>query len=279
MVANHLIDGIYFGINILGNYATISNNSIHFAVYDGIRLCEVYYATIIGNVIRDAWCPITPRRSHHVSIIGNVVEYARQHGAIYLEYGGSHIEIIGNDLCNCYGPGIQAEASYEQLTDVIIKGNAIIGNNTENVAEKGGIWIHGSNEKHHIMIVGNIIRDNKQQDIIVDSNSYGTVIMFNDFRNSTAPKIITDNGIGTIIKGNLGFVTENDGEATIAAGSTYVDVEHGLDITPDENRIRITPKDNLNGRNWWISDVNDTTFRINISSSDTVDHVFGWSYA
>jgi len=57
-----------------------------------------------------------------------------------------------------------------------------------------------------------------------------------------------------------------------------VDVTHGLDITPDINKIRITPKDNLNGRDYWISDVNSSTFRINISSSDSVDHTFGWSY-
>jgi len=71
---------------------------------------------------------------------------------------------------------------------------------------------------------------------------------------------------------------KNSGTATITAGNTYVDVTHGLAITPDINRIKITPKDNLGGRNWWVSNVTSTTFRINISSADTVDHAFGWSY-
>jgi len=79
-------------------------------------------------------------------------------------------------------------------------------------------------------------------------------------------------------KYNIGFLTENSGNATILAGNTYVDVAHGLSITPDINKFDITPKDNLAGRSWWISNVNATHFRINLSSSDTVNHSFGWSY-
>jgi len=71
---------------------------------------------------------------------------------------------------------------------------------------------------------------------------------------------------------------ENSGSATITAGATYVDVTHNLAITPDINRIKITPKDNLGGRSFWVDNVTATTFRINISSTDTVNHVFGWSY-
>jgi len=85
-------------------------------------------------------------------------------------------------------------------------------------------------------------------------------------------------GRATVVKHNRGYVTENSGSATITAGSTYVDVTHGLNITPDINKIRITPKDNLGGRSFWVSNVGATTFRINISSTDTVDHAFGWSY-
>lgn len=72
--------------------------------------------------------------------------------------------------------------------------------------------------------------------------------------------------------------TRNRGTATIPAGSTYVDVPHGLSIAPDVSRIRVTPLTNLGGRSFWVSDVTSTTFRINISSADTVDHSFAWSY-
>lgn len=66
------------------------------------------------------------------------------------------------------------------------------------------------------------------------------------------------------------------GSATVTAGNTYVDKTHGLGTTPDENKIKLTSKDDLGGRSVWISNVGNTTFRINISSMDTEDHTFGY---
>ena len=63
--------------------------------------------------------------------------------------------------------------------------------------------------------------------------------------------------------------------ATITAGATYVDVAHGLGTTPDINKIKPTPRDDLGGRNYWISNVGASTFRVNISSIDFDNHVFG----
>jgi len=68
-----------------------------------------------------------------------------------------------------------------------------------------------------------------------------------------------------------------DGSATVTVTNTYVVVTHGLAITPTLGDIQITPQGNLLGRTFWGSDVGATTFRINISTSDTIDHVFSWS--
>lgn len=67
------------------------------------------------------------------------------------------------------------------------------------------------------------------------------------------------------------------GSGTVTAGNTFVDVTHGLFFTPDINKIEVTPQDDLGGRDFWVSNVGATTFRINISAADLVnDHVFGW---
>lgn len=67
------------------------------------------------------------------------------------------------------------------------------------------------------------------------------------------------------------------GSATITAGNTYADVAHGLGTTPDINKIKPTPLDDLGGRDVWISNVGGTTFRINISGMDLdADHSFGY---
>jgi len=79
----------------------------------------------------------------------------------------------------------------------------------------------------------------------------------------------------------VGYVTENSGTVTIPAGSTSVDVTHGLDITPDINKIDLIPKDNLAGRSIW-AEVHPTSpekyFVIKMDNEDAVDHVFAWSY-
>jgi hypothetical protein len=63
---------------------------------------------------------------------------------------------------------------------------------------------------------------------------------------------------------------------TIWAGNTYVDVAHGLSSTPSIDKIKPTPKDNLGGRSYWVSDVGAVTFRININSVDFEEnHSFG----
>jgi parallel beta-helix repeat protein len=103
-------------------------------------------------------------------------------------------------------------------------------------------------------------------------------IFDNESDGNFGTKMILVSGLNTVAKRNDKYVTENSGTATIAAGNTYVDVTHGLSITPDINKIRVTPKDNLGGRSFWVSDVGASTFRINISSTDTADHSFGWSY-
>lgn len=69
-----------------------------------------------------------------------------------------------------------------------------------------------------------------------------------------------------------------DGTATITAGNEYVDVTHGLGFIPDLDKMYVRPKDDLGGRSFYTSDADVTTFRITISSMDTEDHIFGWSY-
>jgi len=70
----------------------------------------------------------------------------------------------------------------------------------------------------------------------------------------------------------------NYGNATLTSGNTYIDVEHEISITPQINRISVTPQDDLNGKDFWVSNVNSTHFRINIDSTDGSNHVFGWTY-
>ena len=62
--------------------------------------------------------------------------------------------------------------------------------------------------------------------------------------------------------------------ATITAGNTYVEVTHGAGTTP--TAVQATPTTNLGTRSFWVDTKGAATFRININSSDAIDHTFDW---
>lgn len=63
-------------------------------------------------------------------------------------------------------------------------------------------------------------------------------------------------------------------ECIIPAGQTSVTVLHEHGSTPAQ--IHLTPRDFLNGRKYWVSDLTSTTFKANIDNQDGVDHAFWW---
>ncbi len=66
----------------------------------------------------------------------------------------------------------------------------------------------------------------------------------------------------------------NRGTATLSSGDTYVDVSHYISSTP--TNVGITPSTNLGTRSFWVDTIGAATFRININSSDVIDHTFLW---
>jgi len=80
----------------------------------------------------------------------------------------------------------------------------------------------------------------------------------------------------TFARGSLSNVTlpGQGTAATITAGNTYVDVTHSLPYTP--TKVRVTPTTNLGTRSFWVDTKGATTFRININSTDIINHTFDW---
>jgi hypothetical protein len=66
----------------------------------------------------------------------------------------------------------------------------------------------------------------------------------------------------------------NRGTATLTLGNTYVDVSHSMGGTP--TNIVVTPSSNLGTRSFWVDTIGASTFRININSTDIIDHTFHW---
>jgi hypothetical protein len=61
------------------------------------------------------------------------------------------------------------------------------------------------------------------------------------------------------------LLSKQRGIKTIPAGEIFVDVEHKLKRKPNPTDISVLPRSNLDGLSYWVSNIGDTTFRINIS--------------
>jgi parallel beta-helix repeat protein len=78
--------------------------------------------------------------------------------------------------------------------------------------------------------------------------------------------------VNSVVKNNIGYITENSGTATIPANSTSVTVAHGLSATP--SKVVVTPRGNIGSV--WVSARDATNITINCSTAPTVDTIVDW---
>ena len=89
-------------------------------------------------------------------------------------------------------------------------------------------------------------------------------------------------GLGITINeyGNLAYVTQNAGRVFIPIGSSFVLVTHGLNGTPADFSILVTPftSPTLSGvSSFWVDTVTATTFKINVNANVSGQNLlFNW---
>ncbi len=81
-------------------------------------------------------------------------------------------------------------------------------------------------------------------------------------------KIICVSGAHTIVRGNIGFVTESSVSGNITTGTTSATINHGLSYTPSLGDIAITFSNNATNAigNWWVSNITDTQITVNVAN-------------
>jgi hypothetical protein len=273
-----------------GVAALVQNFTIEDNLFEDIQPSQIFTGAIVGF-----------QYVKNVSIVNNRIINVKA-GAIIERSPPSdeileNVQILNNKI-ESVATGITVRRSIiegNHIKDVIYggiyarSGNRIFNNVIENTNilndtiyfDKGCIYVDTCDD---VWIIGNVFKDSQSTPTtpygVALNNSTNILIQLNQFKGpfTVTPIKFYGTNADLSIKRNIGYVTENSGTATITAGSTYVDVTHGLSVTPDINKIKITPKDNLGGRSFWVSNVTSTTFGINISSTDTVDHELGWSY-
>lgn len=102
----------------------------------------------------------------------------------------------------------------------------------------------------------------------------------NVFSTVTQPLYVTGATITTSsVRGNIGFVSEARGTATVPAAATYVEVTHGLSgvLVGGNKRVQVTPQAGLGtATKWWVSFPSGTTFRINVDAAPGADVAFAY---
>ncbi len=132
----------------------------------------------------------------------------------------------------------------------------------------------------HVIITDNMFQYDVSGSAIYFENSGGNIPANISVRGNhfvgfpSAPITGSLTGTGNIIRDNDGYVTENSGTATVASGTTSVNVTHGLAAAP--TRVVLTPTSDNNTRRYWVSAKGATTFTITISSSYTSAITFDW---
>ena len=259
---NNLQTG-YDGIHVDSEYDQIARHKIiHNYIYNfsdsGIdlpdsRFCRVIDNTVEGNDVTDEGFDCDGGSD-------NIISFNTFRGCTARGVGtyNAHNMTISNNIIQ----GNKVNIDITNSDYIIIEGNQILE------ASDNQIWLDSST---NVKIIGNIIKDGSAFAI---DGGYGS--------GSTAEakfNTITGNswgfGGGTInltCFGNIGFVTENSGTATIASGATSVTVDHGLAGTPTVVVLGATHSEVADAV--WSADATNIT--ITVPSAVTADRDISW---
>jgi len=202
--------------------------------------------TVIGNTIYTPLKGITVTLSRFNTITSNVIEKPFEYGILLS--AGAYNTISGNIIRN---PSQKATNTYD------------------------GLRIEGVTPTHN-SIIGNIIFDDDNNMAygvreLADGDYNYNFIGFNSIGGAVTASVLV-NGTETRVKNNIGFITENSGTATIANGTSSVQVAHGLAGTPTV--VVLGPTHSEVADAVWSADA--TYITITVPSAVTADRDISW---
>ena len=280
--------GTYEGIKIdlHTRFFVITNNVVRGS--DRIRVGihaeeEVYYGIISGNVVDE--CATSGIRLDNGQTDGNIDSIVIADNVIFDMLGSGKVGValegsassvfrnikVSSNIIDTVQTGIR-EASDDSV-NLVISGNII------DEPVDIGIYVRSPNT----LIQGNHIRatsDVSSGAVAADSTATGCLVTDNHLAASTAGgSVVAGAGAaGLITRNNVGYVTEVNGTATLANGTTSIAVTHGLAKTPDIHDISVTPIEAWGSMTqFWISSPTSTQFTINADQDPGQDVDFAWT--
>jgi len=192
-------------------------------------------------------------------------------------------KIIGSTFDGLAGDGIFVAGNKCVITDNVFTGIGDAGS----VATSG---VHLEFNTHYNIVANNSLETStiaaKTRSLIREEGTGGSgdnIIMGNTMSQNTAPTValLESGGTNTILRNNIGWVTESTGTATVPNGGMTIAVNHGLSQTPTLANITVTPTNSLGtAAKFWISGIGTTQFTINVNADPGVaTATFVWKAA
>ena len=233
---------------------TVEGNQIYLNGGVGVRYtadsvingADVHRFHINRNTISGAnyaifLAPYSPWGMTEIEIKDNIIKDTGPYQGIYIQPGNNNmvgLEIVGNTIIDGQRQGIFiTRGGTGQTYKTIIQSN-IIARNGKAGTDNQAVMASYLNEA---VILNNIIYDNQTTPtqvggIYVTGGGNRVQIKNNDIGNTTYPVYVS--GITyAVINGNQGYVTENNGTASVANGGT---IAHGLAGTPTSYSVTAT---------------------------------------
>lgn len=231
-------------------------------------------AIIFGNVVRDsANHGITVDGNSaamtDVAIIANVVKNSADQG-IRVTANGVRFLIANNIIRDAANYGIILSSGTGNADrDVSIIGNILSG-------ECGTVGINMW-QYSNVLVLNNTVLDITGPDAIKENGCSGALIMGNKVEDN-----IVAGGAATVVRNNMGFVTENSGTGTIpsAGPPASVVIAHGCDYTPNAADIVITLTENPTNTPGavWVDTIGAANFTVNCENDPGASALdFSWA--
>jgi hypothetical protein len=207
-------------------------------------------------------------------------------GGAYVQSPAITYAFVGSTFARSGGNGLDLFSGGDHLVEGCIFWGNGVGATTSGLhieAAVSGAVVKGSRFSNN-SAGWNFPASSQQYGIQVDAGADNLLITDNDVRGNTAAGIKFGAGpVGPtkILRHNLGFVTENSGTGSVAAGSTSVNVPHGLSLQPGAQHIDIKPTNiSTNSVRWAVTATSPTTFTLTLSGDPGASGFrFGWSAA
>jgi hypothetical protein len=186
----------------------------------------------------------------------------------------------------CTFDGVAGDSVFIGANKCLIANNVFTSPGDQGSVPASGVHLEFG--VHFCIVSGNVLETSntvgKTRSLIREEASGGTgdnIIEGNSMSQNAAATValLESAGTNTILRNNIGWVTEANGVATVANGTTTIVVTHGLSITPTLNMISVTPTNNLGtAAKFWISTPTATQFTINVNADPgATTATFAWA--